>query len=105
MYLRFKYDAHGQPLPVQEQLPFGGTIYDREEVKDRVARAQLAILNPNFDDANFPASFLTSSAPETSAISFSRNVIVLQVSGPEVVDLSFVDLPGSSPIYSCFTLV
>lgn len=97
VYLRFDYDAGGHPLLGGPQhIPFGSTIYDREEVKDRVARAQLAILNPQLDDANFPQTFLTASPPTISAISFSENTIVLKVSGPEVVDLSFVDLPGKS---------
>lgn len=97
VYLRFKYDAKGHPLSGgPQQIPFGSTIYNREEVKDRVARAQLAILNPHLDDANFPQTFLTAEPPATSAISFSKNTIVLKVSGPEVVDLSFVDLPGKS---------
>ncbi|KAF8315710.1 hypothetical protein DL93DRAFT_2057038, partial [Clavulina sp. PMI_390] len=95
VYLRFKYDAQGKPLTGgQRQVPFGGTIEDPVEVKDRVARAQLAILNPDLDNANFPESFLTGEPPTTSAITFSGNTIVLKVSGPEVVDLSFVDLPG-----------
>ncbi|KAF8315707.1 P-loop containing nucleoside triphosphate hydrolase protein [Clavulina sp. PMI_390] len=95
VYLRFKYDSYGQPLTGgQRQMPFGGTIEDPAEVKDRVARAQLAILNPDLGNANFPESFLTGEPPTTSAITFSGNTIVLKVSGPEVVDLSFVDLPG-----------
>ena len=27
-------------------------------------------------------------------MTFSRNTVVLKVSGPDIVDLSFVDLPG-----------
>lgn len=96
VYLRFKYDSHNRPLAggQRSDIPFGGTLYTREDVQDRVRRAQLAILNPKLDDPDFPHSFLTSEPPSQSEITFSRNIIVLKVSGPDIVDLSFVDLPG-----------
>lgn len=96
VYLRFKYDSYNRPLTggQKQDMAFGGTLHTREEVQDRVRRAQLAILNPKLDDPNFPHSFLTSEPPSQSEITFSRNTIVLKVSGPDIVDLSFVDLPG-----------
>lgn len=96
VYLRFKYDLQNRPLAggQKRDIPFGGTLYAPEEVQDRVHRAQLAILNPNLDDPNFPQSFLTSEPPPRSEITFSHNIIVLKVSGPDIVDLSLVDLPG-----------
>lgn len=96
VYLRFKYDSHNRPLigGQKPDMPFGSTLRTREDVQDRVRRAQFAILNPRLDDQEFPGSFLTSELPKESAITFSRNIIVLKVSGPDIVDLSFVDLPG-----------
>jgi hypothetical protein len=106
VYLRFKYDSQNHPLAggQKQDMPFGGSLYTREEVQDRVRRAQLAILNPKLDDPDFPQSFLTSEPPSRSEITFSRNIIVLKVSGPDIVDLSFVDLPGTPPEL-CFTSI
>jgi hypothetical protein len=95
VYLRFNYDAQNRPLlERQREIQFGGVLYTREEVRERVRRAQLAILNPALDDPNYPHSFLTSE-PVTQSIQFSRNTIVLRVSGPDIEDLAFVDLPGT----------
>lgn len=98
VYLRFKYDSQNQPLigGQRPDIPFGGPVYSPEDVTDRVRRAQFAILNPNLDSPDFPRSFLTSEPPTHSEITFSRNIVVLKVSGPDIVDLSFVDLPGTS---------
>jgi len=96
IFLRFKYDSENLPLIKGEtqDITFGDTLYTREDVQDRVRRAQLAILNPDLDNPDFPHSFLTSEPPPRSEMTFSRNTVVLRVSGPDIVDLSFVDLPG-----------
>lgn len=95
--LRFKYDTKNQPLigGQMPDIPFGDTLYTREDVQDRVRRAQLAILNPKLDSPDFPRLFLTSEPPLRSEMTFSRNIVVLKVSGPDIVDVSFVDLPGT----------
>jgi len=97
VFLRFKYDSENLPLIGGQMLdiPFGDTLYTREDVQDRVRRAQLAILNPDLGSSAFPHSFLTSEPPSRSEMTFSRNTVVLKVSGPDIVDLSFVDLPGT----------
>lgn len=71
---------------------FGDPIYDKKQVEDRIRRAQLAILTPGR-----PAiSFLTDDeAVEGSTLTFSMNCVSLTISGPDVADLSFVDLPGT----------
>jgi hypothetical protein len=74
--------------------PFGPIIYDKSKVEERIRRAQLAILNPKVA----PASFLEDAAGDRtgveSQLSFSLNAVTLQISGPDVADLSFCDLPG-----------
>ena len=93
--LRFQYDSQGQPLAVHRNIPFGPIITDLAQVEDRLRRAQAAILNPALENSTFPNSFLVDTIqPETHAASFSRNFISMTVKGPNVVDLSFVDLPG-----------
>ncbi|KAJ3560537.1 hypothetical protein NP233_g10774 [Leucocoprinus birnbaumii] len=86
-------DASGQPLGQARTEAFGPPIFDKAEVEDRIRRAQLAILNPGK-----PAqSFLTGNEPtldEGSTLTFSKNCVSLAISGPDVADLTFVDLPG-----------
>jgi len=90
--LRITTDARGQPLGQSKNEIFGDPIQDRKQVEDRIRRAQLAILNPGK-----PArKFLTDDeSVEGSALTFSMNCVSLAISGPDVADLSFVDLPGT----------
>jgi hypothetical protein len=73
---------------------FGSIIYDQSEVEERIRRAQRAILNPKIP----PKDFLNNEDEEelVSELNFSTNCVSLQISGPEVADLSFCDLPGTS---------
>ncbi|KAF8143506.1 P-loop containing nucleoside triphosphate hydrolase protein, partial [Mycena galopus ATCC 62051] len=88
--LRFITDKNGQSLGQPRNEPFGDPIFDKAEVEDRIRRAQRAILNPSKPSR----TFLEEDEDDTPEISFSTNYISLQISGPEVADLSFVDLPG-----------
>ena len=91
--LRFIVDRAGQPLGQARNQPFGAIIYEKREVEDRIRRAQRAILNPDkalkhFLDEDDKEEF-------DSQLSFSLNSVTLQISGPDVADLSFCDLPGT----------
>jgi len=59
-------------------------------VEERIRRAQRAILNPSTS----LTTFLGGATVKDNEISFSRNYISLEISGRELEDLSFVDLPG-----------
>ena len=85
-------DKDGKPLGHPRNEPFGDVIYDKEEVEDRIRRAQRAILNPSTD----PRRFLDDDDPELIGreLTFSTNSVSLQISGDDVQDLSFCDLPG-----------
>jgi energy-coupling factor transporter ATP-binding protein EcfA2 len=91
--LHFITDKNGQSLGQSRNEPFGEPIFDKSEVEDRIRRAQRAILNPSKPFR----SFLEDDEEDAAEISFSTNYISLQISGPEVADLSFVDLPGETP--------
>ena len=82
--------ANGSPLPNPQKIPFGEPITEKSEVTERVRRAQRAILSPSTS----PDIFL-SGADTATECSFSENRIVLHISGPDVDDLNFIDLPGS----------
>jgi hypothetical protein len=83
-------DLNGDPLPVQEHIPFGPDINSVGKVCERIERAQVAILRPDRD----PSEFVDAPFFERREDGFSFNSIVVDISGPDVIDLSFVDLPG-----------
>lgn len=89
--LRITTDAAGHPLGQARTEKFGDTIFDKAQVEERIRRAQRAILNPRI-----PAqTFLTLPESDKKAdLDFSVNCITLHISGPDVADLSFCDLPG-----------
>lgn len=88
--LHFSTDARGVPITVKV-VPFGGPITSKTLVEDRIQRAQRAILNPSKD----PNTYLhQNNLPDENEISFSQNYVSLEISGSELTDLSFVDLPG-----------
>ncbi|KAG6883701.1 hypothetical protein C0993_004521 [Termitomyces sp. T159_Od127] len=74
---------------------FGDVITNKADVEERIRRAQWAILNPTLLSAHGPRHFLTGDDHGTDLeLSFSSCFVSLQISGPDVADLSFCDLPG-----------
>jgi hypothetical protein len=91
--LRKTVDSQGQPLGVAENIPFGPLITEKGDVEERIRRAQRAILNPSVG----PDVFLMGPDGEPDGrpeLSFSKNCVSLELSGPDLTDLSFCDLPG-----------
>ncbi|KZS94169.1 hypothetical protein SISNIDRAFT_410420 [Sistotremastrum niveocremeum HHB9708] len=74
----------------QPEVSFGDPIVDPDLLEDRIRRAQSAILSPGVDRN----TFLGDDVPPTPVLSFSSNVVCINVAGPDVPDLAFVDLPG-----------
>ncbi|KNZ72243.1 Interferon-induced GTP-binding protein Mx [Termitomyces sp. J132] len=74
---------------------FGDVITNKAEVEERIRRAQWAILNPTLRNAHGTRHFLTGDDHGVNLeLSFSSCLVSLQISGPDVADLSFCDLPG-----------
>lgn len=77
----------------------GPRLTNPDTVEDVIRRAQLAILNPSVPSKDF-VGYIIPSEPEeaplgsTKQLNFSSNVIVLEITGPNVTDLTLVDLPG-----------
>ena len=91
--LRFIVEEDGSPCNPVRNVFFGPVITDKDEVEDRLRRAQLAILHPDDSPEHYlDVDDLDNLADQQSG--FSTNYISLQISGPDVPDLSFVDLPG-----------
>ncbi|TDL25543.1 hypothetical protein BD410DRAFT_717419 [Rickenella mellea] len=98
--LRFERDEAGNRLPEVKEEKFGPPIVAKSELELQLKRAQLAILNPSVASELFvelDLSVLTSGCPPLGSdrqLQFSPNVVCLDISGPELTDLSFIDLPG-----------
>lgn len=82
-----------------ENVVFGPVIKDKKLVEERIRRAQRAILSPSEN----PTAFL--SGPDEDRdhpeLTFSKNCVCLEISGPELTDLSFCDLPGTLSLHFC----
>jgi hypothetical protein len=88
--LHFSTDSKGASIPVR-LVSFGDPITSKSSVEDRIRRAQRAILNPSVD----PKKYLHGeNVSDDNELSFSKNYVSLEISGKDLADLSFVDLPG-----------
>jgi hypothetical protein len=99
--LRIEKDEQGNRVAEVRELKFGGVIKDKLLLEDMLRRAQLAILNPSVASHRFVDFDLTSVGSKdlplgsTQQLSFSENVVCLDICGPDVPNLSFIDLPGN----------
>ncbi|KAI0250034.1 P-loop containing nucleoside triphosphate hydrolase protein [Lactifluus subvellereus] len=93
--LRIVTDESGAVLAQPRRVEFGEPIFAKPLVTERIRRAQCAILNPSTPAIHFlePSPV----AVEERQLSFSSNSVCLEISGKDVDDLSFVDLPGLIP--------
>lgn len=106
--IRRDTDADGNKISTREEK-FGSVLYDKSELEEMLRRAQLAILNPSLPADSLLAFDTSSLAPgerppgSERQLQFSNNVVCLDLSGPDVIDLAFIDLPGMSlgPLHSC----
>jgi hypothetical protein len=87
--LQLNTAADGSNLTSPQKIQFGQPITEKSEVTERIRRAQRAILNPST-----PPDVFLSGADTSTAQSFSKNRIVLDITGSDVTDLNFIDLPG-----------
>lgn len=98
--LRYERDELGNRLPEVREEKFGPVLHDKSLLEDMLRRAQLAILNPSVQAKRFVDYDLsdkdTPPLGSERQLQFSCNVVCLDLQSPEVTDLSFIDLPGSS---------
>ncbi|KAH9917093.1 P-loop containing nucleoside triphosphate hydrolase protein [Amylocystis lapponica] len=90
--LHFTTDERGEPLKQVRNVTFGDPIADKAEVEERIRRAQRAILNPHTNYLHILQGDVDTSVD--SELTFSMNFVSLQITGRDIADLSFVDLPG-----------
>ena len=95
--LRFTHDANGVKLPGEPKiLSFGDTMTDFRAVEERLKRAQSALLQLPLASDDDVTPFLADDyvPPINPQVDFSRNVVRLDVSGKDLVNVTFIDLPG-----------
>lgn len=93
--VRWEFASDGSPAEDVRQVPFGPRFTDKANVELMLRRAQSAVLNPQCDSQEFvrgPSEALSSLG--ANMLSYSRNVVCVELSGPELPDLTFIDLPG-----------
>ncbi|KAH8091801.1 P-loop containing nucleoside triphosphate hydrolase protein [Cristinia sonorae] len=80
--------------------PFGPLITDKTVLEEMIRRAQLAVLTPDVQPSFFETFDTSSLEPNrlppgaSSQLQFSFDVVCLDIGGPDLTDLSFIDLPG-----------
>lgn len=102
VYLRIEKDEYGvESQSKMKEHKSGAVLFDKSKLEPMLRRAQLAILNPSVPFSKFVDFELTLLSPgeapagSSRQLQFSANVVCLDLSGPAVPDLSFIDLPGS----------
>ena len=90
-----------------QEVPFGPWLTDKAAVEPMLRRAQAAVLSGSssvpfgrFLDMDIDNVKRGTGGPgggkeARKALAFSRNTICMDLRGPELVDLSFVDLTGA----------
>ncbi|KZT10439.1 P-loop containing nucleoside triphosphate hydrolase protein [Laetiporus sulphureus 93-53] len=95
--IRLEFDNHGQRKRKVEEITFGGPIRDKTAVELALRRAQAAALNPSLPISSFvevSAEMIGCGQFGTERqLLFSRNAVCLDVYGPDLTELSFIDLP------------
>ena len=88
------YNLAGHRLQEPLVLPFGDALDDPAEVERMLRRAQDAVMHLPLGD--YPVDYFLQEEYEKSdlAVGFSRNVVRLDVTGTDLVDVTFIDLPG-----------
>ncbi|KAI0759256.1 P-loop containing nucleoside triphosphate hydrolase protein [Trametes elegans] len=92
--IRYEYGGDGKRLEEVQEVDFGPRITDKGQVENVLRRAQAAVLRPDLPMESFLDPDARSKSKSKKAHRFSKNVVCVELTGPELADLSFVDLPG-----------
>jgi hypothetical protein len=88
-----------KPLDKVSEVRFGPLITDKGHVELALRRAQAAVLNPSLPDTSFLACSVdelkNGARGNQRTLPFSRNVVCVDLEGPSLTDLNFIDLPGA----------
>lgn len=95
IFIRWEFTADGSIDENVREVAFSGKIQDKEEVELMLRRAQMAVLNPALNIGEFvdmPVKQLKDFSK--NELQFSRNTVCVDLTGPDMTDLAFIDLPG-----------
>jgi hypothetical protein len=101
IYIREEFDENNKRKAQLTRTPFGPQITQKAKVEAALRRAQAAILNPSVpihEVLKTDLENLKNLSRQGRPLSFSRNVVEVELEGPELTDLSFIDLPGLSSL-------
>lgn len=103
--IRWEFGKDGSAKDEVHEVPFGGLITSKADVELALRRAQTAVLNPHIPSSKYSALSLEDLRKEPpNKLLFSRNVVCVDLTGPELTDLAFIDLPGESESYRLFSI-
>ncbi|KAF4597337.1 ASTRA complex subunit [Pleurotus pulmonarius] len=97
--IRLEFDQNGKKTKQTKELPFGPRISgaNKGEVEIALRKAQYCNLNPGvaFQEViDMDVEEFKQACQTKELLPFSRNVVCIDLQGPDMVDLSFIDLPG-----------
>ncbi|KAG7442467.1 uncharacterized protein BT62DRAFT_954832 [Guyanagaster necrorhizus] len=95
--IRYEFEqSGGSRLKEVIERKFGDLITKKSQVEPMLRRAQWAVLNPNLSYEHILGVSIHEMDynSSSSALRFSRNVVCVDLKGPDLTDLSFIDLPG-----------
>lgn len=97
--IRLQFAADGSKLKDIKEVLFGGPISNKAEVEFMLRRAQVAALSPT----SHPREYLDMDIERIKRFGqtekhFSRNSVCVNLCGPDMTALAFIDLPGE---FSC----
>ncbi|KDQ60446.1 hypothetical protein JAAARDRAFT_191825 [Jaapia argillacea MUCL 33604] len=101
--IRWEFDDQGKRKDKVQEVTFGGPIHDKSAVELALRRAQAAVLNPHIalpkffvksDEELKALSSSSDGSEQGKTLSFSKNAVCIDLVGPDLTDLSFIDLPG-----------
>ena len=100
--IRWEFDNSGERKKKVQEVKFGEVIHNKADVELALRRAQAAVLNPNKHQTDYLRMTVAQLKDLRSELKFSRNTVCVQLSGPELTDLAFVDLPGNFSMKNVF---
>ncbi|PBK80191.1 hypothetical protein ARMGADRAFT_1003277 [Armillaria gallica] len=95
--IRYEFEPNGEMrLKDVIEHKFGDLIMKKTEVELMLRRAQWAVLNPELSYEHILVMSMHEMDQNSSngTLRFSRNVVCVDLKGPGLTDLSFIDLPG-----------
>ncbi|KAJ7742281.1 P-loop containing nucleoside triphosphate hydrolase protein [Mycena metata] len=92
--IRREFDPRGKRLGQVSEVAFGGPIQDKDAVELMLRRAQLAALDSSINFGTILEMDVQELKEKSQTAAFSKNVVCIDLEGPDLTDLQFVDLPG-----------